>query len=68
MLINFTIDYSLFTKKFFVILKDRKFQVTKINVGYKKDCFETEIGEKYFNDNRYKSWKKVGKGKEKSEA
>jgi hypothetical protein len=38
------------------IWKDKKFKVTKKKTGYKKDCFDTEIGERYFLDNRFKSW------------
>jgi hypothetical protein len=36
--------------------KDSEFKVTNIGVGYKKDCFETDIGELYFMDNRFNSW------------
>jgi hypothetical protein len=41
------------------IWKDKKFEVTKKKTGYKEDCFDTEIGERYFIDNRFKSWTKV---------
>lgn len=41
------------------IWKDKKFEVTKKKTGYKEDCFDTEIGERYFLDNRFKSWTKV---------
>lgn len=38
-----------------------KFKVVKKNTGYKKDCFDTDIGERYFLNNRFKSWTKVKK-------
>ena len=43
--------------------KEKEFQVMKKGVGYKKDCFETDIHEMYFLDNRFKSWSKVKKRK-----
>jgi hypothetical protein len=43
------------------IWKDKKFKVTKKDTGYKKDCFDTEIGERYFLDNRFSTWTKVKK-------
>jgi hypothetical protein len=43
------------------IWKDKRFQVTKKGTGYKEDCFDTDIGERYFLDNRFKSWTKARK-------
>lgn len=39
--------------------KDKKLKVTKNKTGYKKDCFDTDIGERFFRDNRFNSWIKV---------
>jgi hypothetical protein len=41
--------------------KDKKLKVTKKKTGFKKDCFDTDIGERYFLDNRFNSWEKVKK-------
>lgn len=43
------------------IWEGRRFEVTEKKTGYKKDCFDTEIGERYFLDNRFNSWTKVKK-------
>lgn len=45
--------------------KDKKLKVTKKKTGFKKDCFDTDIGERYFLDNRFHSWIKVENGKRK---
>jgi len=45
--------------------KDKKLKVTKKKTGFKKDCFDTDIGERYFLDNRFNSWIKVENGKRK---
>ena len=42
---------------------DARYEVTNIKVGYKKDCFETDIHELYFMDNRFSSWRKAKKVK-----
>jgi hypothetical protein len=41
--------------------KDKKLKVTKKKTGFKKDCFDTDISERYFLDNRFNSWEKVKK-------
>jgi hypothetical protein len=41
--------------------KDKKLKVTKKKTGFKEDCFDTDIGERYFLDNRFNSWEKVKK-------
>jgi len=39
----------------------KKFKVVETKTGYKKDCFDTDIGERYFLNNRFKTWKKYEK-------
>jgi hypothetical protein len=46
--------------------KDKKLKVTKKKTGFKKDCFDTDIGERYFLDNRFNSWTKVKKNEKQS--
>ena len=43
--------------------KGVQYIVIKLNTGYKNDCFETDIHEHFFIDNRFKSWTKVRKNK-----
>jgi hypothetical protein len=48
------------------VWKDKRFRVEKKKTGYKEDCFDTDIGERYFLDNRFKSWTRVKKNEKQS--